>query len=451
MEKILLVEDTDSLREVLKSVLESEGFTVDAFSNAENAIESIKRSKYSCILSDFKLPQKNGIELLQATREISRHVPFLIMTAYGSIEIAVEAMKEGANDFITKPFEPDYLITVIKEVLKHNRIFDRNTLGRSRHERPFLTKNPAVLEVLKQVNKVSKVDTSVLILGESGTGKELIARSIHQNSPRKDKPFIAVNCAAMPAELLESEFFGHEAGSFTGATQTRLGVFEVASEGTIFLDEIGDMPLQLQVKCLRALQEREIKRVGGNRNIKINPRIIAATNHNIEEALAVGTLREDFYYRLAVISFNMLPLRDRREDIDILVEHYLDVFSKEMGKEGVNISKEATKTLKTYHWPGNARELENVLERAVILADREICNEHLGINIDINLQAIEDAAVTLHEISGKAAKRAEVDLISKTLNRTMGNKSKAAQILGVSYKTLLNKLKEYGIEFEARV
>lgn len=451
MDKILLVEDTDSLRDVLKSVLESEGYSVDAYSNAEGAIESLKRSKYSLVLSDFKLPQKNGIELLQSTREISKQIPFLLMTAYGSIEIAVEAMKEGANDFITKPFEPDYLITVIKDVLKHNRILERNLHGRIRTERPYLTKNPAVLEILKQVNKVSKVDTSVLILGESGTGKELIARSIHQNSPRKDKPFIAVNCAAMPAELLESEFFGHEAGSFTGATQTRLGVFEVASEGTIFLDEIGDMPLQLQVKCLRALQEKEIKRVGGNRNIKINPRIIAATNHNIEEALTAGTLREDFYYRLAVITFNMMPLRDRKEDIEMLVQHYLDFFSKETGKEGVAISKDAMKTLKTYHWPGNARELENVLERAVILADKEIRNEHLGINIDINLQAIEDAAFTLHEISGKAAKRAEVDLISKTLNRTMGNKSKAAQILGVSYKTLLNKLKEYSIEFEARV
>lgn len=451
MDKILIVEDTDSLREVLKSVLETEGYQVEAFSNAENAIEAVKRNKYSCILADFKLPQKNGIDLLKATREVSADIPFLLMTAYGSIEIAIEAMKSGANDFITKPFEPEYLITVIKEVLKHNRILDRNSFGRARKDRTYLTNNPAVKEILEQVNKVAKVDTSVLVLGESGTGKELIARAIHQNSRRKDKPFIAVNCAAMPAELLESEFFGHEAGSFTGATQTRLGVFEVGSEGTIFLDEIGDMPLQLQVKCLRALQEKEIKRVGGNRNIKINPRIIAATNHNIEEALAAGTLREDFYYRLAVISFNLLPLRDRKEDVDLLVEHYLKHFASAIGNEKLKISKDAQNILKSYNWPGNARELENVMERAVILAESEIRPEHLGINLDLNLDLLDETTMTLHEISGKAAKRAEVDLISKTLNKTAGNKSKAAQILGVSYKTLLNKLKEYKIEFEARV
>lgn len=451
MEKILLVEDADSLREVLKSVLESEGYQVEAYSNAEQAFEASKRSKFSCVLSDFKLPHKNGIELLKSIRKESNKVPFLIMTAYGSIEIAVEAMKEGASDFITKPFEPEYLSSVIKDVLKHNRIIDRSSFGRNRESKPYLTNNSDVQEILRQVEKVSKVDTSVLILGESGTGKELIARSIHQNSMRKDKPFVAVNCAAMPAELLESEFFGHEAGSFTGATQTRLGVFEIASEGTIFLDEIGDMPLQLQVKCLRALQEREIKRVGGNRNIKINPRIIAATNHNIEDALKAGTLRDDFYYRLAVITFNLLPLRDRPEDIDLLVDYYLRQFSSETGKEQLKISKEAKYVLQTYSWPGNARELENVIERAVILSEDEIRVEHLGLNIDINLQAINQTVLTLHEISGQAAKRAEIDLISKTLNRTLGNKTKAAQILGVSYKTLLNKLKEYNIEFEARV
>ena len=451
MEKILLVEDVDSLRDVLTSILQEEGYQVDAFPDAESAIESVRRNNYACVLADFKLPGKNGIELLRETREISKQVPYIIMTAYGSIEIAVEAMKFGANDFLTKPFEPQILTSVIKDIIAHRRIIDRTNFDRSKKERPFITKDAKVQKIIQQVHKVANVDTSVLILGESGTGKELIARMIHEHSQRKDKPFIAVNCAAMPAELLESEFFGHEAGSFTGATQTRVGVFELASEGTIFLDEIGDMPLPLQVKCLRALQEKEIKRVGGNKNIKINPRIISATNHDIEEALAAGTLRDDFYYRLAVVSFILPPLRERRDDVELLVRHYISHFQNVMAKNDLTVSKPALDFLLRYSWPGNARELENVIERAVILAENEIKVEHLGINPNIQLESISDAAVTLHEIANNAAKRAEVDLITRTLNQTMGNKTKAAQILGVSYKTLLNKVKEYNIEVEASV
>ncbi|MCO6429437.1 MAG: sigma-54-dependent Fis family transcriptional regulator [Deltaproteobacteria bacterium] len=446
MEQVLLVEDADTLRDVLKSILEKEGYAVDACSSAEQALELVHSKRYSCVLADFKLPGRNGIELLKATREISNNVPYVIMTAYGSIEIAVQAMKYGANDFITKPFEPELLVSVLSDIIKHKRIINRSNEHRARGQRTFISKNPEVHKILEQVKKVARVETSVLILGESGTGKELIARAIHENSPRKDKPFIAVNCAAMPAELLESEFFGHEAGSFTGATQTRVGVFELASEGTIFLDEIGDMPLPLQVKCLRALQEREIKRVGGNKHIKINPRIISATNHSIEEALNTGTLREDFYYRLAVVSFTLPPLRSRPEDIEPIANHYISQFSEHMEKEKPKLSAEARDFLLRYSWPGNARELENVVERAVILADGEIRVEHLGINQGINFNAIDETSLTLHEISAHAAQRAEIELITRILKQTMGNKTKAAQILGVSYKTLLNKVKEYKIE-----
>lgn len=446
MEKVLLVEDADSLREVLASIISQEGYAVDAFPNAESALESLKKNSYACILADFKLPGKNGIELLKHTREISATVPYVIMTAFGSIDIAVEAMKYGANDFLCKPFEPHVLINILKDITEHKRIVDRNYLGRSNKERRFLTQNINVEKILEQVQKVARVDTSVLVLGESGTGKELIARAIHEKSPRKDKPFIAVNCAAMPAELLESEFFGHEAGSFTGATQTRLGVFEIASEGTIFLDEIGDMPLPLQVKCLRALQEREIKRVGGNKNIKVNPRIISATNHNIEDALRAGTLREDFYYRLAVVTFTLPPLRERKGDINLLVDYYINHFCHSMQKGPLNLPQSTREFLNRYTWPGNARELENVMERAVILAEEEIKIEHLGVSLGVNIDTVQEAAATLHEISNIAAKRAEVDLITRILNQTMGNKTKAAQILGVSYKTLLNKVKEYNIE-----
>lgn len=445
MEKILLVEDADSLREVLVSVLQNDGYAVDAFSTAEEALPALRRSTYACILADFKLPGMNGIELLKATREISRNVPYLIMTAFGSIEIAVEAMKHGANDFICKPFEPDMIRSVIKQVIEHKRIIERNIGTRSRRERAFLGESPSIQKVLHQAKKIARVDTSVLILGESGCGKELLARFIHEHSPRHDKQFVAVNCAAMPAELLESEFFGHEAGAFTGATQTRIGVLEYASEGTILLDEVGDMPPVLQVKLLRALQEREIKRVGSNKPIKINPRVIAATNQNIEEALKNGSMREDFYYRIAVISLTLPPLRERPHDIEVLSQFYIDHFSSVVGKKGIEMDRTARDMIRTYTWPGNARELENVMERAVILADSIIKPEHLGINVSINFDALDESVRTLSEIAGLAARRAEVDLISRTLAQTMGNKSKAAQILGVSYKTLLNKVKEYNL------
>lgn len=445
MDRILLVEDDNSLREVLTSVLEGEGFSVDAFPSAEQALECVGRHPYVCILADFKLPGRNGLELLASVRELSTTVPFVMMTAFGSVDIAVRAMKGGANDFITKPFEPGRLSTVIREVIEHRRIIDR-TLGlRTRRERTFLTESPEAQHLLQQARKAARVDTSILILGESGTGKELIARHIHEHSPRADKPFIAVNCAAIPPDLLESDLFGHEAGAFTGATQTRVGIFELAAEGTIFLDEVGDMPPALQVKLLRALQEREIKRVGGTRIIRTNPRVLTATNQNIEEALTSGRLRDDFYYRIAVISLSIPPLRERIGDIALLTNYFVDWFCTAIGREPIKISRSAQEVLRTYRWPGNARELENVIERAVILAEEVIAPEHLGLNLNVDLTALAETSISLPEIAQRAARKAEVELIEKTLQQTRGNKSRAAEILGVSYKTLLNKVREYEI------
>ncbi|MBX7142895.1 MAG: sigma-54 dependent transcriptional regulator [Oligoflexia bacterium] len=445
MEKLLLVEDADSLREVLTSVLQHDGYHVDSFPNAEDALEALKANTYACVLADFKLPGMNGIELLKNVREQSRTVPYLIMTAFGSIEIAVEAMKHGANDFICKPFEPDTIRSVIRDIIQHRRIVDRSLGLRTKRERSFMSGSPSVQQLLSQAKKVARVDSSVLILGESGCGKELLARYIHEHSSRCDKQFVAVNCAAMPADLLESEFFGHEAGAFTGATQTRVGVLEFASEGTILLDEIGDMPPPLQVKLLRALQEREIKRVGSNKTIKINPRIIAATNQNMDEAIKLGRMREDFFYRIAVITLTVPPLRERPEDIELLTNYYIDHFSAGMNKPVVQLDKAAREVLRQYSWPGNARELENVIERAVILADSVIRPEHLGLNLSIDLGAMRDSVQSLTDIASEAAKRAEIEVISRVLTQTGGNKSKAAQILGVSYKTLLNKVKEYNL------
>ncbi len=449
MQRILVVEDTESLRTVLASVLESVGYEVDAAPSAEEAEALLREHEYSCILCDFKLPKKNGLDLLSDVRSLPRTTPFIIMTAFGTIQIAVEAMRRGANDFLCKPFEPEMLIQVIREVIEHKRVMHRSTIETpARKSGAFLSANPGFNKILAQAEKVAAVDTSVLILGESGTGKELMARFVHAHSARAEQPFIPVNCAAIPSELLESEFFGHEAGSFTGATQSRPGVLELATKGTIFLDEIGDMPLALQVKLLRALQEREIKRVGGTKTIKVNPRLIAATNKPIETALNEGSIREDLYYRIAVVSFTLPPLRDRPEDVLLLSEHFVDHFCKVLKREPLRITESAKQMLRRYAWPGNARELENVMERACILAEAEIRPEHLGLKPVIDFSMYEDATLSLPEIALRAAQQAEKDLIVRTLSRTSGNKTQAAKILGVSYKTLLSKVKEYSLESE---
>jgi DNA-binding NtrC family response regulator len=354
-------------------------------------------------------------------------------------------MRTGANDFISKPFEPEILSEVVREVIEHRRIVNRSGLVRTKAHRTFLTESPRAEELLSDARKVARVNTSVLILGESGTGKELIARFIHEQSPRHNRPFVAINCGAIPADLLESELFGHEAGAFTGATQTRMGLFEFAADGTIFLDELGDMPLPLQVKLLRALQEREIKRLGGTKMITAAPRIIAATNHDIDRALREKTLREDLYYRVAVVTLTIPPLRERTEDIELLSHHYTEAFCAAIGRATLAIDAAAHAVLQSYHWPGNARELENVIERAVILAEDKILPEHLGIE---SPPATTNTAtpLSLPEVASRAAREAEIELILKVLGETRGNKTKAALKLGVSYKTLLNKIRDYGLE-----
>jgi transcriptional regulator with PAS, ATPase and Fis domain len=285
----------------------------------------------------------------------------------------------------------------------------------------------------------------VLIQGESGTGKEVLARYLHEHSERHAEPFVAVNCAAIPPDLLESEFFGHEAGAFTGATQSRIGVLELASKGTVFLDEVGDMPPHLQVKLLRALQEHEIRRVGGTKQIKVMPRVIAATNRNIEEAIETGQMRDDFYYRVAVVTFTLPPLRERKDDIMPLVNRSLAHFSMLLGKGDVKLDPLAQEMLESYSWPGNIRELENVIERAVLMCDGEVRPEHLGIFVRLDLDTLEEAIRTLPEIASQAVRKAEVQAIERALRMTGGNKSKAADFLGISYKTLLNKVKEYAL------
>lgn len=443
--EVLVVEDDTSLREVITDFLQTEGYSVTAFADADAALKELRLRNFACVLSDFRLPTKDGIQLLREFREFDSHTPFMIMTAFGSINMAVEAMRVGGNDFITKPFDPELLISSIKDLIQHRRVVDRSC-SLTRRERTFITQDPRVEEILKQAIKVARVDTSALIVGESGTGKELLARYIHKNSSLVDRPFIALNCAALPAELLESELFGHEVGAFTGATQSRKGVFELANGGTLFLDEIADMPANLQVKLLRALQEHEIKRVGGSRAIPVSTRIIAATNREIVGALADGKLRDDLYYRIAVVTFKIPPLRDRPADVQLLSEYYLNYFSSQMGKPDLKLSEIAGEIITQYGWPGNARELENVIERAVILAEHEIAPEHLGVMPSLNLKALNETQASLQEIASFAMKNAEVEVIKSVLASTGGNKTKAAKLLKVSYKTLLSKIKDYRIE-----
>jgi len=384
-----------------------------------------------------------GIDLLRHIRANDNQVPFVIMTAFGSIDMAVEAMKLGANDFIQKPFEPSAITVILRELITHKRILSRPESFASTRNRSLLTEDSSMQELLRLANKVARVNSPVLILGESGTGKELLARHIHSTSTRMDKPFVAINCAAIPGDILESELFGHETGSFTGATQQRIGLFEIAAEGTLFLDEVGDMPPQMQVKLLRALQEGEIRRVGGSRTIKAAPRIISATNADITKHLADNKIREDFYYRIAVIPLEIPPLRERPKDISLLAKHYISLFCAKIGRESLKIDETALEILQHYKWPGNARELENVVERAVLTADNVIKAEDLDIKLDLSL--LDEATLSLTQIADNAVKKAEVSAIEKALRATQGNKSQAAKILGISYKTLLNKIKDYNL------
>ncbi len=443
MDTILVVEDTAPLREVLCSVLESEGFRAIGVASAEAALEALSIEEVTCVLADFKLGGMNGIELVRHVRTDRPQLPFLIMTAFGSIDIAVEAMKCGASDFLSKPFEPSFLVPILREVIQHNRIVNRTMTTKKRALQGVFTTAPAVEKILSHARQVARVDSPVLLLGESGTGKEVMARYIHEHSPRHDKPFIALNCGAIPSELLESEFFGHESGAFTGATQSRVGVLEMASDGTVFLDEVGEMPPLLQVKLLRALQEHEIRRVGGNRQIRVFPRIIAATNRSMEDAIASGAMREDFYFRIAVVTLQMPPLRERREDIRPMAERLLKHFGALLGKESISFDPLALDILESYAWPGNIRELENVVERAALLASGVVSPEDLGLRVQLDLHALEEATRTLPEITAAATRRAEIEAIERALSSTGGNKSRAAELLGVSYKTLLNKVREY--------
>lgn len=443
-ETILLIEDERIMRITLEDALRGAGYEVNSFETGTSALKYLNQNFFDVAVTDVRLPDMDGFDIV---REITRqrNAPVIIMTAYGTIKDAVEAMKLGAFDYITKPFALDEFILLIKRALEIKRLKEENLrlkkdLNKCYGYPNIIGESEEMKKVFFLIDKVSASDSTVLILGESGTGKELVAGAIHYQSNRRERPLIKVNCAALPEGLLESELFGHEKGAFTGAVKKKPGRFELADGGTIFLDEIGDLPLQAQSKLLRVLQEKTIERVGGTESIKVDVRLITATNKNLQEEVKAGRFREDLYYRLNVIPIHIPALRERKEDIPALIEFLMDKLSMKLAKN-VRCSKDAVESLFAYDFPGNVRELENILERSAALSPSEVVGKD-----DLPIFIINDPATTKSLLISDVAAEAEKSHIKRILLTTQGNKTKASEILGISRKTLWEKMNAYGIE-----
>jgi len=444
-ENVLVVEDEEIMRSILRQLLEGDGFNVFTADSAETALEIFSSNEIVITLSDIKMSGKDGIELLDQIKSIDEEAVVIIMTAYSSVDTAVAALRKGAYDYITKPFVNEDLLQTIKNAAAHRRLFQENRVLRRELKKQYsfseiIGDSGALQRVFDLVGKVADTSAHVLIQGESGTGKELIARSIHFNSGRSDKSFLAVNCGALPESLLESELFGHVKGSFTGATGDKKGLFRSAAGGTLFLDEIGEMPLPLQVKLLRALQEHEVTPVGASIPVRFDARIITATNKDLETEVAEGRFREDLFYRLNVVEIEVPPLRRRRDDIPMLVKHFSAKSAREQNAEEKTVSKAAMTALVNYSWPGNVRELEHVIERSVILSGGEIDLESLPPKVQASLDS--------HNISNNGDQRptlgdVERSYVMEILESVDDDKVAAANILGIDLSTLYRKLKRY--------
>ncbi|MDD4873758.1 MAG: sigma-54 dependent transcriptional regulator [Dehalococcoidales bacterium] len=440
--KIILVDDEEIIRRSFFDWLDDIGYSVFMAGNGVEALQIIKDEKPNIAIVDLIMPGMAGVDVLKRAKEICPGIEVIIMTAYGSIPTAINAMREGAFDYIEKPFCPEKAEILIEKIIEHQRIVEENTLLHHKLNERYsfeniIYKSSKMQGVIELVKVVAKSNATVLITGESGTGKELVARAIHNHSYRHDKLFVAISCAALPESILESELFGHEKGSFTGAHIQRKGKFEIANNGTLFMDEIGDMSASIQVHLLRVLEEKEFTRVGGNELVKVDVRLVSATNKDMKEAIAKGKFREDLYYRLNVVNIELPPLRNRKEDIPLLTRYFLKRFAIENRKEIVDFSPEAVDHLLKYEWPGNVRELENVIERAVILAKNNI----------INLDDLPQKTILLTDktYSEESIKDVEKKHISNVLEESGWNYTKAAGILGISRVTLYNKIKAYKI------
>jgi DNA-binding NtrC family response regulator len=449
--KILIAEDEKTQRDLLEGFLKKEGFSVEATSNGREALQRLAGSFFDIVALDYKMPELDGLQTLKEIRKLYPDLPVIMMTAYGTIETAVASMKEGALDYLTKPIDLEELLIKFRKIMERSSLILENKELKARLQERFtfqhiVSGSPKMEEVMGLVARVAPSQATVLIQGESGTGKELIANALHYASPRSEKPWVKVSCAAIPETLLESELFGHEKGAFTGATQKRIGRFEEADGGSIFLDEIGDLSPSTQVKLLRILQDKEFQRLGSNLNVKTDVRVITATHRNLEEAIKKGLFREDLYYRLNVISITLPPLRERREDIPLLINYFLEKYSKENQKLISDISKEARALLLRYPYPGNVRELENLIERAVVL-----CREEIITTQDLPFHLKEEKSEKLWESSKKektlpeSLEEIERDSILKALHQHQGVQTKAAESLGISERVLRYKMKKYRI------
>ncbi len=478
MAKALVVDDEQNLRKVLAAMLRRDGYEVAVAENGVQALAELAKNGADVVVTDQVMPRMDGLELLKNVLEGWPDIPVIVVTAHGTVDLAVEAIKLGAFDYVTKPFDQEELRQVIAKAVRTRELSSRNSLpsptatpsgpsggaqgaagqGDDRPRTEVVGRSPAMAEVFKVIEKVADTPSTVLVTGESGTGKELVAIALHGGSSRRNKPFIRINCAAIPKDLMESELFGYERGAFTGAVTSKPGRFELADEGTLFLDEIADIPPEMQVKLLRALQESEFERVGGIKTLKVNVRLIAATNRDLKREIAEGRFREDLYYRLAVVPISLPPLRERTDDIPALVEHFIAKYNKRLKKQVLSIEPEALELLQSYGWPGNIRELENLMERMVLFADGPtILAESLPAPLrEAELHRTQPLApvlaggaisgdTSMKEIVRQAAAELERELISKALEETGGNVTQAAKRLKISRKSLQMKMKEFGL------
>jgi DNA-binding NtrC family response regulator len=460
MEPLLLVEDKSELRAMLRKALERSGYTVDEAPDGSAAVAKIRARRYLLVLTDLKLPGCSGLDILRESKQADPSVPVILITAFGSIEEAVTAMKEGAFDFIQKPVDLEHLNLLVARAAREQELLRENLLLREEYSARYgfpriVGEHPSMQAATQQVQRVAATDSTVLLLGDSGTGKELFARAVHHLSNRREQPFVALNCAAIPEGLVENELFGHERGAYTGAGARKVGKMELAHRGTIFLDEIAELPLAIQSKLLRVLEERRFERVGGTQSIDVDVRILAATNKDLQAAVAAKAFREDLYFRVAGVPITIPPLRDRGDDVLLLADIFLDRFRREFRKPALTITAQARAALRSYSWPGNVRELQNAIERAAILCDGDAI-DIAALQLPAPRPSEDEMPAgmlddgfswegTLQEVSTHAIEHVEKFKIEAALRGSKWNKTRAAEQLGVSYKTLLNKIRALGI------
>jgi len=450
--RVLIVDDEENFRHMLSVILVKEGYEVETASNGDEALQKVIASPFDQVLCDIRMPRMDGLEFLREKRKKGAEVITIMMSAYGTVDIAIEAMKLGAYDYISKPFKPDEIILTLRKAEEREQLRRENQLLRKEIAREYsfeniVSKNEKMQKIFDVIKKVAQYRSTVLITGESGTGKELVARALHYNSERSQNPFMPVNCGAIPENLLESELFGHAKGAFTDAIRTKKGLFEEADGGTLFLDEIGELPGQLQVKLLRVLQDGEIRRIGESKTIQIDVRIVAATVKDLQKEVNEGRFREDLFYRLNVLPIHIPPLRERKEDIPLLIQHFIGKYNQILNKNVADIDHSGLEALMNYKWFGNVRELENTVERAIVLCDRNYIQlENLPVEIQNFKEESQPEPMPDEEYSiKKASKSLEMNLIKKALRKTKGNHTHAARLLEISHRALLYKIKEYEI------